>query len=150
LAVGLWPLFRAINATREFIDPSIPKETLSVGNVEIVTFDTAMALMVLVLAVMWCRGWQRRADPWSLTNVLVVSTLVAHAKTFIPPGLSNPIFYLALIFPIAYEYLFNAESLNSPTPARSIHVLRATSLAAALMTFVAVSVKVGQISPQRT
>lgn len=148
LVAAAWAAPRAVTLTRELIIGETVAS--SVGHVELATLDTAVTLVIAVLAAAWERGRQTAADLQALTLVLVVSTLLAHGGTLVPAGWSAGLFYLALVFPLAYGLLFDSEALNAPgadRSARGARVLRSLGLQAAVLALVATAVAMGWSAP---
>ncbi len=147
LAVGVWALPRAANAVRFLVFGDAPAGTDAIGTVELATLDTAVTLMVAVLAVGWWRGRGPRADPWALGLVLVVVTTMTRGATLILPGWSLPLFYVALVFPLLYELTLDSEEMNRASPDRSARVLQAVGLRAGALTLLFVGLAAGFASP---
>jgi len=69
------------------------------------------------LALWW---WRRKVPGWPATVlfVLLVSTVLAHSATLAPTGWIGPRwFYLALLFPLAAQFLARGGELKRPPPA---------------------------------
>jgi hypothetical protein len=142
LVFAAWSVARAVIVTYELLTRK------SVGGnppgfVDVVTVDTVVTLAVAVLALLWWQRRQRVAGPGALMVILVASTLLAHHATVIPRSWGSTVFYLALLYPVAYQFLFDAKELNQNVPARSTRVLAATGLAEVVLTIVAMRLWVG-------
>jgi hypothetical protein len=144
LVFAAWALPRAINlAWRLQNDGSAPFRTI-----DLVTLDAVVSLAVAVLAVLWWLRLQRVVDPAVLLLVLVVSTLLAHPSVILPPGWKRGVlFYLALVFPVAYQFLADAESLNVPKEGREARVLSVVGLATVPLTITVLLVALGFARP---
>jgi hypothetical protein len=85
--------------------------------------------------VMWYRGRQRAAPPEILLFVLVVSTLIARPGVVLPTAWTTGIlFYLALAFPVAYQFLFGSQELNECGERRPANVLWEVGISCVLLT----------------
>ena len=63
---------------------------------------------------MWRSGW-----PATVLFVLLVSTVLAHSATLAPTGWAGPHwFYLALLFPVAAQFLYRGGELNETAARR--------------------------------
>jgi len=114
----------------------------------LLTLDTAVTAAVAVLVVLYWVGRQRRIDPGGPLVALVVFTLIAHPGTLLPSGWkSGMLFYLALIYPAAWHFLFNAASLNTHVAERPARVLGAIGLAALLLVVAAMNIGVKSTGP---
>ncbi|MEO7118201.1 MAG: hypothetical protein ABIZ34_04435 [Candidatus Limnocylindrales bacterium] len=131
LVFGAWAVPRALDALVSEFHPG--EQTGHSIGIAPATFDTVLTLALLLLAVLWWRGAQRRADPASLALVLVVSTLMTHAGTIIPAAAELPIFYVALALPLAYAMLFDSEGINRAGPERPTRVLGFLALGIGLL-----------------
>jgi hypothetical protein len=143
LAFAAWSLPRAVVATRLVLDPKTTLSANQAGLLDLVTLDTAITLTVAALAVLWWLGRQRGAGPGALLAVLVTSTVLAHHASLTPLGWRQALFYAALVFPTVYQFLFDAEPLNRPGPARVTRVLAATGMAAVVVTIAATRLAIG-------
>jgi hypothetical protein len=148
IALAVWALPRVLNLVPHLLGMPAPSGTDAPGTVELVTLDTAVTVMVATLAA-WHWRTGRGADAGALTLVLVVSTLLAHASTLVPAGLSSTFFYVALIFPVVYDLAFDSEPLNESAPERPYRVVRTLSVRAALLLLLAVGIVLGQVDPFR-
>lgn len=137
LAFALWSLPRAVVAIRLELDPTTTLSANEAGLLDLITLDTVITLTVAALAVLWWLGQQRGAGPGALLTVLVTSTVLAHHASLTPLDWRRALFYAALVFPAVYQFLFDAERLNQPGPARVTRVLAATGMAAVVVTIAA-------------
>ena len=80
-----------------------------------VTIDSLVTVTVAGLAVLWMLGKQRRVDPGSLLYVLLFSTAVAHASALFSTDIDE-VYFLLLVFPVAYAFLLDSAHLNVPRP----------------------------------
>jgi hypothetical protein len=117
---------------------------------ELATVDTALTLVVAVLALGWYTGRQRSAEPPALILVLVVGTLLAHAGTVVPPGAATMLFFLALLFPIAYELLFDSEGVNRRQPDRPATVIESLAIRVGALSLVALGIAFGTLEPSNS
>ena len=112
VAVVAWVAPRVPDVVRDLLGlpvaPSIAPE--------LATFDAVLTVVLAVLALAWYAGRQRGADPGALLLVLVVSTLLVHAGTVVPAGSVTVLFFLALLFPIGYELLFDPSLSTGAVP----------------------------------
>jgi hypothetical protein len=144
LVFAVWAVPRAINLTwRLQHDGKAPFRSI-----DLVTLDALVSLAVAVLAVLWWLRVQRVVDPATLLLVLVVSTLLAHPSVVLPPGWKRGVlFYLALVFPVAYQFLADAESLNVMNEGREARVLSVVGLASVPLTITVLLVALGFARP---
>ena len=143
LALAAWALPRALTVAWRLVTHDV-----LFANVTPLTMDTAITVGLAVLAALWLAGRQRAAPPGVLLFVLIVSTLVAG------PGLLLPVFwdagflfYLSLLFPVAYQFLFRARELNEPGPGRQGRVLWEVGMSCALLTIAAFRAAAGLALP---
>ncbi|MBA3236211.1 MAG: hypothetical protein H0T59_09515 [Chloroflexi bacterium] len=114
---------------------------------ELATLDAALTILIALLAAAWYTGRQQGATPAALLLVLVVSTLLVHAGTLVPAVLVATFFFLALLFPIAYELLFDSETLNEAKPDRPGRVLESLGVRVGTLSLVALGIVVGTVAP---
>ncbi len=114
---------------------------------ELATLDAALTIVIALLAAAWYTGRQQGATPAALLLVLVVSTLLVHAGTLVPAVLVATFFFLALLFPIAYELLFDSEALNEAKPDRPGRVLESLGVRVGTLSLVALGIVVGSVAP---
>lgn len=145
LAFAAWTLPRALVITRatlsdrEFSNPP--------GFVDLVSLDAVLTAGILVAAVLWWAGRQRAVSPEWLTVALVVSTLFAHAGTLFPVTLETSLFYGGLVFPVAFAFLWDTETLNEPSAARRARILGTVGVATALLTITLAGVATDSVKP---
>jgi len=73
---------------------------------------------------LWC--WRRGRPGWPATVlfVLLVSTVLAHSAILAPTGWAGPRWFsLALLFPVAAQFLYRGEELNETAARRPELVL---------------------------
>jgi hypothetical protein len=139
-----WSLPRAVNLTWRLLNHGdAPFRTI-----DPTTIDAVVSIAVAVLACLWWSGLQRAIEPGALLFVLVVSTLLAHPGVILPPGWKRgALFYLGLAFPVAYQFLADAESLNTPREGREARVLSVVGLATVPLTVTVLFVALGFAHP---
>lgn len=142
--VGAWALPRAIELTTRILGTTEPIDAPS-----LVTIDTIVTVLVLGAAL---GSWRRGSDGASaevLVMVLVASTLIAHPFGIMPAGWQDGApFYVLLVYPLAYTYLFDSVWLNGLEPdVRPGRVLRAVSVTALLVSTTSMLVLLGRIGP---
>ncbi len=98
------------------------------GRPELITVDTLLTVAVAVLAILWWTGRQRTTSPRSLTLILVVSTLLAHAGALVPDAARPLVFGLLIVLPPLYGLLFESERINGAGEARRELVPRTLGL----------------------
>lgn len=147
MVFAAWTLPRAINLTWRLLnDGKAPFRSI-----DPTTFDTAVSVALAALAVLWWLGVQRVIEPGTLLFVLAVSTLLAHPGVILPPGWKRGVlFYLALVFPVAYQFLADAESLNAPGEGREARVLSVVGLASVPLIVTVLFVALGFAHPGAT
>ncbi len=114
---------------------------------ELATLDAAVTIVIALLAATWYTGRQQGATPPALLLVLVVSTLLVHAGTLVPAVLVTTFFFLALLFPVAYELLFDSETLNEARPDRPGRVLESLGVRVGTLSLVALGIVAGTLGP---
>lgn len=142
LVVAIWALPRALQAT-----PSLDDEPFRHLAVSVTTFDAVLSVGIAMLFIAWQRNWQRSLPPVELALIVGVSTLVAATPTLLSGVDDKAYFYVALLFPAAYLFLFDARSLNRPDPARRRRVLAATGGASVLLALVSLQIILGTAGP---
>lgn len=148
VAFVLWAAPRAANVALWVTagrPPSLPSVT---GAFDPVTFDTALTLVVLCLAVAWWRGRRHPLEPRILLLLLVVSTAVVFADIVLYTPLRSALFAVGLAAPVAYQFLFDAAPLNQPGASRPTRVLATTGLACSALTLAMVEFHLGRLTPQ--
>ena len=138
----VWSLARAIDITRH--GENLPEHAL--GRVELASLDTALTVAVAIVALTWLRRRPAAADRAAVTLVLVASTVLVYTGGFLGSIWESGAFYVGLIFPAAYRFLFEAESLNRDGPEREERVLFAVALASALLVIATVQIESGFLS----
>jgi hypothetical protein len=120
------------------------------GAVEPATVDVLLTIAIAMLLMLWWQGRQGGAGPAALTLVLIVSTLVAHVTTLLPPEWGQgALFFIGLVLPLAYALLFDAAALNEEALGRPARVLAAVGITAVLLVLASVQVAVGFLGPDR-
>lgn len=88
----------------------------------------------MALAALALRGARRPYAP-GLLLVLVVSTVLAHGDTLFPFAWETGVLAsTAFVFPVAYQYLFDAGELNRPGARRPTVLLGLCGLTALVVT----------------
>lgn len=148
----LWPL----GVLALWITPRVVEFTTALGWKTILftppsltTFDSAMTVVLVAVAVVSWRRPQRAVLPGILLLVLVASSLVAHPSSLLPSDWkAGVLFHLLLIYPLVYRFLFDSETLNgAESPQRHGKVMRETGLAAILLASTAMLVTLGITTP---
>lgn len=119
---GVWMAPRAlfvIAATTGLV----PGDAANPLSVDLVTLDTLLTVVVAALAIALARGRRTGADAGSLALVLVVSTLMAHGGTLVPPAIASILVLAAILFPPFRELAFGSRELNEPSHVRPARVL---------------------------
>lgn len=113
------------------------------------TFDTILTIALLGHAIaLWRKG--RLADgAWSITTILVVSTLVALLDSLIPQRLAFQVYAILLVLPLFYEIFLDAEELNLDSRTQPRKLIGRFGFQAMLMVLVAWGFVTGQISSER-
>ena len=152
LLFGLWGLPRAVTLTVDLvrhpelrfpigeISDFVEGDEQFRGWVNMATVDALLTLAIALLALLWLLGIERRLGPAALIYLLVFSTVVAHGEHLLSTEV-EAIYFLLLVFPIAYAFLLDSEHLNAPSPDRTARVLAA--VAAALLVLAVASFQVG-------
>jgi hypothetical protein len=140
---AVWAMPRALSATPGLGDAE-PFRSLGIN---VVTFDAVLTLALAGLLLAWWLNWQRLLPPAELALILGVSTLVAHASTVFGSWDSELYFYVALVLPAAFLFLFDARALNREDPTRRRRVLAAVASASVLLTLVAIQIVFDQAGP---
>jgi hypothetical protein len=118
----------------------------AMGRYELVTLDTAITVVVLGLLIgPWRRS--RLVTEAGLLVVLVCSTTIAYAGTFVSSLWGDGAFYLALLLPMLYGLTLGARRLNRPGPHRSARVLAFVGAGAGLLAISSVQLSVGLAGP---
>ncbi len=149
LVLAAWGLPRALTTAWRLVE-GIESEP-PFHSVSLVTLDAALTGALAVLALLWRAGRQRTVGPGALLVALAVSTLVAHPGVFLPSGWkTGMLFYLALVYPPLWQFLFDAAALNERTPDRPARVLRAAGLSVLALVVAAVNVAIEIAAPGKT
>lgn len=138
LAAGIWVLPSALQFP-------FPKANLSF---EYLTFDLLLTLVLFAIAVLSKRNRIQTVDPWILTLVLSVSTLVALAESLVPQGLTGIVFAILLVVPMLYQIFFDSSTLNKLGEQESHKIIRVFGLQTVLMLVVTVALVLQLISAQ--
>jgi hypothetical protein len=116
------------------------------GRYELVTLDTAITLVVLALLIgPWRRS--RLVTEAGLLVVVVCSTTIAYAGTFVSSLWGDGAFYLALLLPVLYGLTLGARRLNRLGPHREARVLAFAGAGAGLLAISLVQLSVGLAGP---
>ncbi len=135
---ALWSLPRAVTTAYALIE----NENAPFHAPSLVTLDTVVTLALVVLYAL------RAVRPQALLVALVVFTLIGHPGVLLPAGWrTGTLFYLALVYPVAWQFLVRARELNGHAPVRPARVLGAIALAALLLVIAAVDVGAGVAGP---
>jgi hypothetical protein len=130
---AIWAGVRGLPLIPQLLDPGAPAGP-NPTSIELVTLDAAMTVVIAVLFVLWLARRQRASPPGDLLVVLVASTFVAYAGAVagdtVGVALGGVSVYLAALFPFAFRYLWNAGSLNAPSPDRAARLLIVIGLGA--------------------
>ena len=141
--VAAWGLPRAVELVFRILEWAPPFDSPS-----LVTFDTALTIG-LAAAVVAARVRGSSLPESDLVIVLVVSTLVAHPLGIMPAAWqSGPSFYLLLVYPILYKFLFDSTWVNESDPGiRPGRVLRIAGFTALLVATNAMLILLGRAGP---
>ncbi len=136
----IWALPRALQAT-----PGLGDEHPFRGlGVDVLTFDALLTVALFAVAIA-----RRRLAPAEIILVLVASTLIANTAVVLGAWDSTTYFYVALVLPAAFLFLYDADDLNREGPHRRSRVLGTVSLSATVLTIVAVQAILGQVGPDQ-
>ena len=156
--LGTWALPRAIAVAINLAekprgavaDGTLVERHNRLGWIDLVSLDVAVTVAVAILAALWWRGRQRAVPPRALLFVLLGSTIATYTAQLLPDTFrAGRFFYLGIVFPLAYQFLLDSESLNERAPARSVRVLAATGLAAVSVAAALNGVSTTVLSPVR-
>jgi len=126
----------------------VENEAPPFNNTSLATIDTVVTGALIVLAVGWWTGRQRAVSPSTLVVALVMFTLIGHPGFLLPASWgSGNLFYLSLVYPVAWLLVFRAGTLNDHAPNRPARVLGALGLSGLLLVLAAVDVAVGVDRP---
>jgi hypothetical protein len=124
--------------------------TSTVGTVDFVTLDSAITAMLVVLLVL---AWQRRAEisRAGIAFVLVASTLAAYSGFLANIFQSHwtALFYVGLVFPVAYMFLADAQEVNE-SPQRPLLLLTLVMLSLLLLTAALALILEGELTSNST
>lgn len=123
---------------------AIPNSNLAV---QYLTFDAALTVVLLFLGILVWRGRFLRPSGWTITLVLIVSTILALAEWPIPVQIAPAVAMLLLLLPLLYELLLDGQELNAMALADPGRVVRRLALQAILLVIVAWSVTLGLLAP---
>ncbi len=147
LAFAAWAVPAAAYTTWGLVTNRLPP----FNNTSLATIDTAVTVAVAVCALLWWTGHQRRVAPRAMLVALVVFTLVGHPGVLLPANWrGGSLVYLALIYPVVWQFLFRARTLNGHAPERPARVLGAIGLSSLLLVIAAISVAIGLTAPGRS
>ena len=135
--IGIWALPRLINSLILAVDVSFTY----------LTFDTMLTVILIGLAIFWYRKRLSHSAGWILTLILVVSSLHALSETLIPAALVWIGFSILLIFPMVYQFLFDAKEINEAGTHRNTTVIRVIGLASGLMLLLVWGLGSGYLAP---
>jgi hypothetical protein len=139
----IWSLPRTIDITIN--GENGPPNAL--GRIELATLDTAITVALLVVAVVWIVRPRNHERAARLAVILGASTVLVYAGQLLDGVWAAGAFYVALIFPAAYRFAFDAQSLNRHAPDREARILVAIGLAAAFLVIATVQIDSGFLSP---
>ncbi|MBU1492882.1 MAG: hypothetical protein KKE89_03435 [Actinobacteria bacterium] len=144
IVLTVWMAPRALELVFRVLEIEPPFDAPSLA-----TIDALVTLLALVLAVLWWTGRQTAAPPQVLFLVLVVATLVAHPFKVLPAGwVDGRMFYLLMVYPLLYRFLFDSTSLNeTEKEQRPGMILRTTGYVALLTAINAMLVASGRVAP---
>jgi len=113
------------------------------------SLDTAITVVLVWFAARWWVGRRDGPSQEVLLLVLVVSTLAAHPFRLLPAGWrTGGLFYLLIVYPPVYRFLFDAGSLNdSAARGHPERVVRETAFAAALLATTSMLIGMGVVGP---
>jgi hypothetical protein len=117
------------------------------GGFELATLDAVLTVGLCGLAL-WC--WRRGRPGWPAAAlfVLLVSTVLAHSATLAPTGWAGSRwFYLALLFPVAAQFLYRGGELNETAARRPELVLLSLAAIALLLTLLGYRLLTGLLDP---
>jgi hypothetical protein len=151
---------QAVGATGDYLAPQLAHNVFPLaapawerwwrgpaGGFELATLDAVLTVGLCGLAL-WC--WRRGWPGWPATVlfVLLVSTALAHSATLAPTGWAGPRwFYLALLFPVAAQFLYRGGELNETAARRPELVLLSLAAIALLLTLLGYRLLIGLLDP---
>lgn len=142
----VWSLPRAIDITIHGEAPS----PHALGRAELASLDTAISVALLIAALTWLRRPPARSDAAALAVILGASTALVYTGQLLGSIWASGAFYVGLIFPAAYRFLFEAASLNRDGPGRESRILALTGATAGLLVLVTVQLDSGFTGPGAT
>ena len=121
------PFINAVESTRTV--------STATAAIDLVTIDTLVTGVLACLVILNAAG-RIRVNTAVLTLVLAASTLSAYSGflSAVFESRYSVLFYLGLVFPIAYTFLANSKELNGAGSRRRTRIPSAVSLALALLT----------------
>ena len=139
---AVWAAPRTISVAWE----QLADQPVMFGRVDLITLDVAITVLgAVLLGLARYRG--TNVDRALLALVLLVSTALVHTAWLLTAISEEAAFYIGLLFAPLFLFLFGADELNRPGQDRAARVLRATGLAAGLLTLVTVQVAAGTLAP---
>lgn len=142
---AVWAIPRTICVAWE----ELADRPVSWGRVDLITFDVGLTVLAAVLLVL-ARSGRVTIDRALLALMLLVSTALAHAPWLLGAISETAAFYVGLLFAPLYLFVFGAAKLNEPGEDRAARVLRATGLAAGVLTLVTVQVAAETLAPGKS
>jgi hypothetical protein len=139
-------------ALPRLIDITIHGENLpdhSLGRVELATLDTALTAALVVVWLAWHRRPNGR-DAAVIAIVLVAATAVVYTGQILGSVWASGAFYVGLIFPAAYRFLFEAGPLNRAGQQRETNLLAVLGVTAVLLVIATVQLDSDFLSPEST
>jgi len=161
LVFAAWALLRATLIVPNLLTPEFQTEEAwaplleergqGPGWVDPVTLDTTLTVGLALLVVRGRRGVQFKVDAATLAMVLLAATLVAHSATLVPNAWKAGFpYYLLLLFPVAYRFLFDAGALNVRDERRATRVLVALGTTAVTLALTGFLLSNGGFRPGET
>lgn len=117
------------------------------GGFELATLDAVLTVGLCGLAL-WC--WRRGRPGWpaAVLFALLVSTVLAHSATLAPTGWAGPRWFcLALLFPVAAQFLYTGGELNQTAARRPELVPLSLAAIALLLTLLGYRLLTGLLDP---
>lgn len=142
----VWSLPRAIDITIHGENP--PPH--AVGRAELASLDTAITVALLIAALTWWGRRRESSDPAALALILGASTALVYTGQLLGSVWASGAFYVGLIFPAAYRFLFEAGSLNQDAPDREGRILAIAGTTAGLLVLATVQLDSGFTGPDAT
>jgi hypothetical protein len=145
LLFGIWALPRAVGITINELSP----DSVAIPRVETVTLDVAITVAIAAVVLLTSFGLVRPGQESTLVLVVLAFAFIAHTGWLLESLVGDKAFYLGLVFPVLYQFVFSAEGLNREHEERPRRILQAVGLSAVLMTIVAVQVDLGAVAPEK-